>query len=65
MCEYIFQLSTYVEARKSYEYAVDVMNDLVAKGDMDTLYSFIKTYHKDETQYRILQIDYFKNGEQK
>jgi hypothetical protein len=64
MCEYIFQLSTYVEPRKSYDYAVEVMNDFVIKGNIDQLNNFIKSYHKDETQYRILQIDYFTNGGQ-
>ena len=59
MSEYIFQLTTYITAQKSYELALDEINNLKTYSSVAYLANFVEEYHDDKTQYKILELKYY------
>ena len=62
MSEFVFQTNTYVNTLKSYSFALDALNSLEMISNLDSVYGFIKKYHQDDTDYRILEIARKVNG---
>jgi hypothetical protein len=60
--EYIFQLNTYVNTQKSYDYSLDLMNKLTPVTDDYALYDFIRSYHTSNTDFLILEITHTEEG---